>query len=318
MSYADRERQRAYQREWVSERRALLRATNPERCEENRVRDAAAKRLARRWRPKSDPSLQDDFVLARRGRRYEPSSRLIEGSTDPHTPTSTKTSKEVLEPEVPLGGVMGGEAKPLPFERADPAVQAVVWGLARERDEYRKGRQKPDGSLERLRSFLSSGRGWLMDSIRRLSPRKVVDELLAASGVWDLSPKRRGKWAVLLESKFGRSAGVLVLSVLLSVAKDSAVRSVGAVVAYRLPQLLSADPRRAMWPIDPDTPYSGQFIYLERPKAEDAGPIGVMGARECLAMYRKGSPVEHIAKVIGFPEADVKKAVQYALRSGMS
>lgn len=100
----------------------------------------------------------------------------------------------------------------------------------------------PPASTPNLHALLDPS---AVQRLLRMPADRALEQVLLAVGVWDRAPKRRQRSIGLLVHRHGSSAVALLLAVVADALLDR-VRNPAAVVAHRLPLLLSGRPSLAL------------------------------------------------------------------------
>lgn len=138
-----------------------------------------------------------------------------------------------------------GQAKPTVRALADRIVAGTGKRLHSERADADQRQAGARATVERL--LAQPGR--IEDYLASHSTAQTTVGLLEAAHVFDTAPRVRQKWATALVEKLGDLAPEAVVCILVDVMRAggrSRAKSVGAIVAKRIRQLLGADPRRSL------------------------------------------------------------------------
>lgn len=271
---------------------------NPVWHQEAKARDRERKRVAR---------AQARYAAKWGGRA---SSRSVtDTSTCTHTGTPRHSVPSTVQPPPPAPDPLAQEGWVRPpsdrwarhkARHASDILGRLLSGLGAPRP-----REHDPGPLR--------GAQWLLRDIprtlafwNRRPPALCVQDVLATVGCYNGSRQRQQRWARLFARKFQAGAAAAVLLVVADIAATPGIAHVGAVLAARLPRLISADPESAL---THGKPRSLEGYMPKRPPKPAECPIPQQTINDALRLYRAGRPLAEIAAAIQSTEAEARAMV---------
>lgn len=207
-----------------------------------RSRMVRCKLMARAWtrRLAGEQVLADLAERSRRGaagggKRLVPPPNPFQGSSEANAlraPMGSSPSRRSL-----------GTSEPTPKQRPQDRrldLADLLAGVTRRCVAVNAA--TPPASPPNLHALLDPS---AVQRLLRMPADRALEQVLLAVGVWDRAPKRRQRSIGLLVHRHGSSAVALLLAVVADALLDR-VRNPAAVVAHRLPLLLSGRPSMAL------------------------------------------------------------------------